>query len=177
VSGYKNGVRVSGSKSDIEHNNIQASPHPLTRPPVPTHGSVSTLGPRISGMMIISPGIDLPQNPVSAGGVTSTLSLDEQKRIISSLATQWKKEHGGPARRRAFRWINEQLEQQHRDFRVEIPKDCPSAPNAPAVAVYVMPGATGQLDGDQIHGFENGVVSGQHAVTNIDGTTVASDCE
>jgi hypothetical protein len=177
VSGYKNGVHVSHSKSDIEHNNIQASPHPLTQPPLPI-GNLPTLGPRIRGLSITNPGIDLPQNPIPVGEIKSNLSLDEQKRIISSLAIQWKQEHGGaPARRLAFHWINEQLEQQNRDFRVEIPKDCPSAPNAPNVGVYVVPGATGQLNGDQIQGFQNGVVSGQHAVTNINGTSVASDCD
>jgi len=142
-------------------------------PPLMTLGGNMVM----SGVRFLNPAVDLPQKPVPIGSARSTLSEQEQKQIISSLADKWKKGHEGtPARRLAFIWINEQLKNEGRDFRVEIPKDCSLGPGSPSVGLYIPPGSTTQLQNDRLDGFNAGIVS-QGDTTNLSGATVATNCD
>ena len=178
VAGYQNGIN-EGKEAivDMNHSQVSSEPSPM---PTPSTQSPYSYQPASGGLYNItlaqpSPAADLPQKIIPYGGSPSKSSTEEQGAIVNTLREQWRKDNlGRSVRKQAFIWINQQLEAQGKDFRIEIPTNCPPLPNAPAVAVAVGPGHSMTIDGSKIEGFENGAATTDHANLNLKNTEIVS---
>jgi hypothetical protein len=176
VNNYSTGVDVGGH-AHVEGSQIDAAgrtPIP-SAPPLAVPADCPPGAPVMRNFTLKGKQYDLRRIPVPAGSA-STESTEEQRKIIDDLAKQWKDAHPDrAAKKSALEWINQQLEAQHRDFRVNVPTVCPPDPDF--VGVYVP--TCGVIDGVTIQGAgEAGVAvanGGTGVVTNSEIT--ANDCD
>jgi|HubBroStandDraft_5_1064220.scaffolds.fasta_scaffold40673_2 hypothetical protein len=130
------------------------------------------------GITIRGPRYDLPLTPVPLGQEPSQFPIEEQRKIISAWAGQWKDDHPNDrvVRKQAIIWINQQLEIQNRDFRIEVPGSCPPAPGT--IGFSAPSNTTGELGNVGLSGLSTGVAVGDKARIDTDKTSViANDCD
>jgi hypothetical protein len=174
VIGYQTGIDAGvQATADVNHSQVSNQPLPMPTPSPFRYRNPAQATSSISNVIIKGKQYDLPLNPIPFGKSASALAPEEQRAIISELAQQWKKGNPGlAAKKQAIIWINQQLEAQAKDFRVEVPMHCP--PQMNSTAIYVGPDG-GTVDGVETKGFDQGVIVSNGKGLQMDGTAIVAD--
>jgi len=173
IAGYQTGVLgdhahvVMKDQSRIEKT---ASPPPATLAQYYSDGNPR--GPVLSKMGIKVPPSDLPLNPVPAG-TSSTSSTKDQTDVITALVKEWRDSHPNwtVIGRNSIKWMNQRLEEQGKDFRIQMPEHC-NPPYPGVVGLSVPSGVAATLDGVGINGAMVGVEAGQNSTVRMNNTKV-----
>jgi hypothetical protein len=174
ITGYQTGVL--GDHAHVvmkDQSRIEKNPTPPPSAPVYQQyywGNPS--GPVLSNIGIKSPPTDLPLNPVPAG-TSSTSSTKDQTDIITALVKAWRGSHPNwtVIGRNSIKWMNQRLEEQGKDFRIQMPEHC-NPPFPGLVGINVPSGTTATLEGVGINGAMVGVEVGQNSTVHMNNTEV-----
>jgi len=175
IVGYRTGVQ--GDHAHVvmkDQSRIDSNPNPDPLPPsAPAYQRYSgnPSGPVFSNIGIKSPPTDLPLNTVPM--TPSTSSAKDQTGIIQALVKEWRDSHPNwtVIGRNAIKWMNQRLEEQGKDFRIQMPEHC-NPPYPGFVGFSVPSGAKQTLENVKIDGAMLGVEAGQNSTVQMNNTQI-----